>query len=181
MVNCCGCIPGERVWNFRGNGFRSHNCQLCEWRAHFPLKMKIQCKQAQVHSTTMHKYADWFNGVIYLSLGAKYICCLIIHTLDTIDNILEHIIMSVAFHVCLETSRHQSARRDRRKQKSFNIVMFDSQESRVNKSQGLEKEREETFKKLGLVAAQCNGIAACAYSLEIFTVHTLLYLTVHGL
>ena len=34
---------------------------------------------------------------------------------------------------------------------------------------------------LGLVEAQCNGIAACAYSLEIVTVHTSLYLTVHGL
>ena len=54
--------------------------------------------------------------------------------------------------------------------KSFNIVMFDSQESRVNKSQGLEKEREETFKNLGLVAVQCNRIAACAYSLKTFVV-----------
>ena len=59
--------------------------------------------------------------------------------------------------------------------------MFDSQESRVNRSQDLKKEKEGTFKNLGLVAAQCNGIAACAYSLKIFTVHTLLYLTVHGL
>ena len=58
--------------------------------------------------------------------------------------------------------------------KSFKIVMyscmFDSQEPRVNRSQGLKKEKEGTFKNLGLVAAQCNGIAACAYSLKIFTV-----------
>ena len=64
---------------------------------------------------------------------------------------------------------------------SFIIVMFDSQESRVNMSQGLNIEKEGIFKNLGLVAAQCNGIAVCAYSLKIFTVHTLLYITVHGL
>ena len=46
----------------------------------------------------------------------------------------------------------------------------------VNRSQDLEKEKEETFKNLDLVAAQCNGIAACAYSLKISTAHTLLYL-----
>ena len=38
------------------------------------------------------------------------------------------------------------------------------------------KREEETFKNLGLVAAQCNDIGACAYSLKIFTIHTLLYL-----
>ena len=46
---------------------------------------------------------------------------------------------------------------------------------------GFGKEEEGTFKNLGLVVAQCNGIATCAYSLKIFTVHKLLYLTVHGL
>ena len=51
----------------------------------------------------------------------------------------------------------------------------------ICRSQGLKKEKEGRFKNLGLVAAQCNGIAACAYSLKIFTVHTLVYLTVHGL
>ena len=58
--------------------------------------------------------------------------------------------------------------------------MFDCQEleSIGHRSQVLEKEKEGTFKNVGLVAAQCNGIAACAYSLKIFTVHTLLYLTV---
>ena len=65
--------------------------------------------------------------------------------------------------------------------KMFKIIMFGSQESRVNRSQGLKKEKEGTFKNLGLVAAQCNDIAACVYSLKIFRVHTLLYLTVHGL
>ena len=65
--------------------------------------------------------------------------------------------------------------------KSLKIVMFGSQESRVNRSQGLKKEKEGTFKNLGLVAAQCNDIATCAYSLKMFTVHTLLCLTVHGL
>ena len=44
--------------------------------------------------------------------------------------------------------------------------------------EGLEKTKEGTFKNLGLVAAQCNDIAACAYSLKIFRLHTLLYLTV---
>ena len=48
--------------------------------------------------------------------------------------------------------------------------IFDSQESIVNRSQGLRKEKEGTFKNLGLVAVQCNGIAACAYSLKLFTV-----------
>ena len=61
----------------------------------------------------------------------------------------------------------------------FKIVMFDSQE--VNRSQGLKKEKEGTFKNLGLAAAQCNDIAACDYSLKICTVHTLLYVTAHGL
>ena len=59
--------------------------------------------------------------------------------------------------------------------------MFDSQVSLANRSQGLEKKKDETFKNVGLVAAQCNGIADCTYSLEIFTVHTLLYLTLYGL
>ena len=58
----------------------------------------------------------------------------------------------------------------------FKIVMFDSQESKVNRLQGLKREKEGTFKNLGLVAAQCNGIAACAYSLKIFKYNT--YITV---
>ena len=61
----------------------------------------------------------------------------------------------------------------RSNKKSFKIVMFDSQESsRVNRSRGLKKEKEGTFKNLGPVAAQCHGIAARAYSLKIFTLHT---------
>ena len=48
--------------------------------------------------------------------------------------------------------------------------MFDSEESRVNRSHGLKKEKKGTFKNLGLVTEQCNGITACAYSLKIFTV-----------
>ena len=44
--------------------------------------------------------------------------------------------------------------------------MFGSQESRVNRSQDLKREKEGTFKNLGLAATQCNGIAACAYSLK---------------
>ena len=62
--------------------------------------------------------------------------------------------------------------------------MFDSQESRVNRSQDLKKEKEGTFKNLGLVAAQCNGIAACAYSLKICTglyIHYCTLLYIHGL
>ena len=55
--------------------------------------------------------------------------------------------------------------------------MFDSQESRVNRSQDLKKEKEGTFKNLGLVAAQCNDIAACAYSLKKFTVQYIYYCT----
>ena len=58
--------------------------------------------------------------------------------------------------------------------------MFHSQECRQDRPQGLKK-KKKTFKKLGLVAAQRNGIAACAYSLKICTVqyntvHTLLYM-----
>ena len=58
--------------------------------------------------------------------------------------------------------------------------MFDSQEYRQDRPQGLKK-KKKTFKNLGLIAAQCNGIAACAYSLKIFTVQyihncTLLYM-----
>ena len=84
--------------------------------------------------------------------------------------------------ISIMTSRHQSAREETREnKKSLKIVMFDSQASRQHRPQGLKKEKEGTFKNLGLVAAQCNGIAACAYSLKISTVHTLLYLTVHGL
>ena len=61
--------------------------------------------------------------------------------------------------------------------------MFNSQVSLVNTwARGLRKEKEGTFKNLGLVAAQCNDIAACAYSLKyLSTVNTLLYLAVHGL
>ena len=56
--------------------------------------------------------------------------------------------------------------------------MFNSQESRVNRSQGLKKEKEGTFKNLDLAAVQCNGIAVCAYFFKRFVVHTLLCLTV---
>ena len=42
--------------------------------------------------------------------------------------------------------------------------MIGSQEYRQDRPQGLKKKK--TFKNLGLVAAQCNGIAACAYSLK---------------
>ena len=61
--------------------------------------------------------------------------------------------------------------------KSFKIVMFRSQESRVNRSQGSKKEKEGTFNNLGLVEVQCNGIATCAYSLKIFTVLCTHYCT----
>ena len=60
----------------------------------------------------------------------------------------------------------------------FKIAMFGSQESTQSQQvTGFEKAKEGTLKKLGLVAAQYNGIAACAYSLKLFTVHTLLCLT----
>ena len=61
--------------------------------------------------------------------------------------------------------------------------MFYSQVSLVNRSQGLKKKKEGTFKNLGLVAAQYNDIAACAYSLKnIYSaIHALVYHTVHGL
>ena len=56
--------------------------------------------------------------------------------------------------------------------------MFDSQVYLVNRSQGSEKKKiEGTFKNVGLVAAQCNDIAACAYSLKIFTVLYIHYCT----
>ena len=41
--------------------------------------------------------------------------------------------------------------------------MFDSQEYRQDRPQGLKK---KTCQNLGLVAGQCNSIAACAYSLK---------------
>ena len=44
------------------------------------------------------------------------------------------------------TSRHQSARGDIRKQKSLQIVMFNSQESRQDRSQGLKKKKNEHSK-----------------------------------
>ena len=53
--------------------------------------------------------------------------------------------------------------------------MFNSQVSLVNRSQGLKK--KGTFKNLGLVVAQYNGIAACAHSLKTFTVQYMHYCT----
>ena len=43
--------------------------------------------------------------------------------------------------------------------------MFDSQEYPQDRPQGVKK---KTFKNLGLVAAQCNDIAACAHSLKTY-------------
>ena len=71
------------------------------------------------------------------------------------------------FLYCLHliTSRHQSARREGRKQKLLKLVIFESQESHQDRPQGLNKTTYWTFKNLGRAAAQCNGIAACAYPL----------------
>ena len=55
--------------------------------------------------------------------------------------------------------------------------MFDSQEYRQERLQGLKK-KKRTFKELSLVAAQCNGILffkKYTYSM------VLMYATVHGL
>ena len=68
-------------------------------------------------------------------------------------------------------------KRQKKNKKSLKIVIFDSQVALVNRSQCLGKKKKEHSRKLGLVAAQRNGIAACAYSLKIFTGHTLLCLT----
>ena len=81
------------------------------------------------------------------------------------------------------TSRHKCARRDERKQKNVQnwyvcLILKILESIAVNRSQGLKKEKTGAFKNLGFVAAQCNGIAACAYPLKIFIAHTLLYLTV---
>ena len=62
---------------------------------------------------------------------------------------------------------------------TLKIVMVDSQEYLQDTPQGLEK-KKKTSKNFGLVAAQCNGIAACAYSLKIYLQHCT-YATVHGL
>ena len=43
--------------------------------------------------------------------------------------------------------------------------MFDSQEYCQDRPQGL-KRKKNNIQKLGLDAAQCNGIAACAYYLK---------------
>ena len=56
-------------------------------------------------------------------------------------------------------------RRRKRSKKSLKSVMFDSQVSLVNKSQGLDK-KEKKNQEFSLVAAQCNIIVACAYSLK---------------
>ena len=67
----------------------------------------------------------------------------------------------------LSTGQHQRARKEKEEnKKSLKIVMFSSQESRVNRSQDLRKEKEGSFKNLGLVAAQCNVFKG--------TMHTLL-------
>ena len=90
--------------------------------------------------------------------------------------------MQLDLIIASSTSRHQSAREETKENKKIlKSVIFDSQVSLVNKSQGPKKKKEGIFKNLGLVAAQCSGIAACAYSSKIFTVHTSLCLAVHGL
>ena len=78
------------------------------------------------------------------------------------------------------TSRHQSAREETgENKKSLKIAMFDFQEYRQDRPQGLKK-KKMNIQNLGLVAAQCNGIAAWDYFKNIYST-TLLYLTVHGL
>ena len=62
-------------------------------------------------------------------------------------------------------SQHHVARGGGRKQKKI-IVIFESQKSHQNRSQALKKTTYWTSKNAGHVAAQCNGIAACAYSLK---------------
>ena len=67
------------------------------------------------------------------------------------------------------TSRHQSARERRRgtSKKTLNILLCSILKNVAKtgrRATGFEKERKKTFKKVGLVAAQCNDIAACAYS-----------------
>ena len=63
------------------------------------------------------------------------------------------------------TCRHQSVRRGGRKHNLLKNVMFDSQEYCQDRPQGL-KRKKNNIQKLGLDAAQCNGIAACAYYLK---------------
>ena len=70
-------------------------------------------------------------------------------------------------------------RRREKTNKKSKIVMFDFQEYRQDRPQGLKEKK--TFKNLGLVAAQCNVIVACAYSLKLLTVWYCTYATVHGL
>ena len=74
-----------------------------------------------------------------------------------------------------KTSQHLSASEETEdNKKSFKIVMFNSQKSRVNRSHGLKKKKEGKFKKLGLAAAQCNGIAA-SFTVKYIHYCTLLY------
>ena len=61
--------------------------------------------------------------------------------------------------------------------------MFNSQAYRQDRPQGLKKkEKKHSSIYLGLVSAQCNGIAACACSLKnIVTIWHLRNCTVHDL
>ena len=61
----------------------------------------------------------------------------------------------------VDTSVLEKRRKKRKKTKNIN----------------LKKEKEGSFKNVGLIAAQYNDIAACAYSLKIFTLQYMHYCT----
>ena len=67
--------------------------------------------------------------------------------------------------------------------KSLKIVIFDSQVSLVNRSQGLERRRRNIQEYQALLQRNAMALRPALISLNIFTVHigTLLYLTLHGL
>ena len=57
--------------------------------------------------------------------------------------------------------------RRKKQRKLLKCVKFDSQYIvKTYKPQGLEKKERKKIKNLGLIAAQCNGIAACAYFIK---------------
>lgn len=69
-----------------------------------------------------------------------------------------------------DTSRHQSAIRWKNVILIITKCYFEYQESRQDRPQGLRRDKYWTYKNLGLIAAECNGIMVCAYSLKKCTV-----------
>ena len=68
------------------------------------------------------------------------------------------------------TSQHQNARGEKEENKKSSIFLCSILKNLVKTGhrQGLKKTKYWTCRNLSLAAVQCNGIAACAYSLNIY-------------